>query len=612
VTKLTTIDIMRTRFALLSLLIAGNSPGDAATSVSQHGITWTFAEDRPVGQFANGDWWVVGPVTIRAISPADTAPADGVDMHGTMINPTPAVVSPFRGIHGWDSRVRDNSYVASLNIAKSLPRSIPAGSSVMSCRSVEATVSGNNQQLDTIAVLTVLAAAPPAGSFRPPYMGKDKTVRWNKAGLDYSKLRKLAPVTSTPTFASREPGLERVHIALTPMWVGTYLHPITSDSPGYGREISHKVGAAALLLNLNYTDAQKERLLILMVQRGIDIYGVRANGGGWWADGGHNHGRKFPMLLAGVVLNDAAIRSLLTGPFAEDGQHFYVTKEDVDRPRKTGKVPYTADMIGMPEWGGKHVGEPEGDSSAWDAAYRILVGVSNMGPVLATRIMGARDVWNQPAIFDYMDRFYSIESGNVSTGVNSIQPFVSEMWKAYRGGNGGTGPPPPPPPPAFAIGSRIAVTGDTNVRQTGSLSAAILGVQPAGTTGTLVAGPVLADNITWWQVDYDSGADGWSGADRFTTSSTTAPLRSGDRVATTRQTNVRDAGSLSATILGVQPAGATGTLLSGPLSADGIAWWRVDYDSGTDGWSGADQFVKSSTAPPPAKPSPPTGLRITD
>jgi len=45
------------------------SDGFAATSVSQFGITWTFDRDYTVGQFANGDWWVVGPVTITKIEP---------------------------------------------------------------------------------------------------------------------------------------------------------------------------------------------------------------------------------------------------------------------------------------------------------------------------------------------------------------------------------------------------------------------------------------------------------------------------------------------------------------------------------------------------------------
>ena len=37
--------------------------------VSQYGITWTFDKPAPVGQFLNGDWYVVGPVAIEAIDP---------------------------------------------------------------------------------------------------------------------------------------------------------------------------------------------------------------------------------------------------------------------------------------------------------------------------------------------------------------------------------------------------------------------------------------------------------------------------------------------------------------------------------------------------------------
>src|SRR5438128_4639180 len=38
-------------------------------SVSQYGITWSFEKPARVGQFLNGDWYVVGPVTVAAISP---------------------------------------------------------------------------------------------------------------------------------------------------------------------------------------------------------------------------------------------------------------------------------------------------------------------------------------------------------------------------------------------------------------------------------------------------------------------------------------------------------------------------------------------------------------
>ena len=38
-------------------------------SVSQYGITWTFAKPARVGRFLGGDWYVVGPVTINAVDP---------------------------------------------------------------------------------------------------------------------------------------------------------------------------------------------------------------------------------------------------------------------------------------------------------------------------------------------------------------------------------------------------------------------------------------------------------------------------------------------------------------------------------------------------------------
>ncbi|MGD0041946.1 MAG: hypothetical protein ABSE84_16335 [Isosphaeraceae bacterium] len=43
-------------------------------NVSQYGITWTFDKPARVGHFINGDWYVVGPVTIKAIDPR---PLDG-------------------------------------------------------------------------------------------------------------------------------------------------------------------------------------------------------------------------------------------------------------------------------------------------------------------------------------------------------------------------------------------------------------------------------------------------------------------------------------------------------------------------------------------------------
>ena len=64
-----------------------------AATISQFGITWTFDKEYPCGQFANGDWWVVGPVVVTEISPGL---ADG--RNGSMANPIPAHEQ------GYDSR----------------------------------------------------------------------------------------------------------------------------------------------------------------------------------------------------------------------------------------------------------------------------------------------------------------------------------------------------------------------------------------------------------------------------------------------------------------------------------------------------------------------------
>src|SRR5690606_6636992 len=74
--------IMKKIFLLfLSMVCAAQV--HAATSVSRHGVTWVFDKDYPTGQYANGDPWVVGPVTITSITPA---PTNG--RNGTVINPS--------------------------------------------------------------------------------------------------------------------------------------------------------------------------------------------------------------------------------------------------------------------------------------------------------------------------------------------------------------------------------------------------------------------------------------------------------------------------------------------------------------------------------------------
>ncbi|HVY35731.1 MAG TPA: Ig-like domain-containing protein, partial [Candidatus Paceibacterota bacterium] len=66
-----------------------------------------------------------------------------------------------------------------------------------------------------------------------------------------------------------------------------------------------------------------------------------------------------------------------------------------------------------------------------------------------------------------------------------------------------------PPSSTIAVGSRVAATTTVWVRSSPSTRATRLGYQRKGATGSVIGGPTSANGYTWWQVNFDSGADGW-------------------------------------------------------------------------------------------------------
>jgi hypothetical protein len=441
-------------FMAVAVVIASPALLSAATQISQFGITWTFNKDYQSGQFANGDYYVLGPVTITSITPASTD-VSGRIKNGTMINPVPQSSTSRQG---YDNSMAGNTYDSSLNkafnVSSSKPLVVQPGSSLVSTISIDK--AGNVPQLKTAAVLTVLAAAPPAGSFRPAYSGTDRSIRYNKSQLKYSLLEKFAPVTYTPTLAIIEQQFERPWIDHRGTAGGRYYHP-TDNMPDYGRDMSRAIGDAALILHLNFTDQQKEKLLIRFVQLGIDLYGIVAAGGteNWEPDGGHASGRKWPIMFAGLMLGDTKMASIGSIPFdqlyfGEDGQTFYVSQSDVALASQVTDykgvrfyghfnpyslkeyTEYTTADIGLPEWGLRHALWPIYDGKDWgNAAYRECC-TANVwaGFVLAAHIMGQKDAWNHDALFDYMDRYMAIEA--ISNYNRQQSQFAEHMWDTYR------------------------------------------------------------------------------------------------------------------------------------------------------------------------------------
>ncbi len=409
------------------------APSGHLVALDRFGTTWTF--DRPVqaGRFVNGDWWVIGPVSIVAISPQ--AVVDGTRVrHGSMIDPDPKSLT-----QGYDNAMfgdgaggrYDGARNVALGVSRDQPLTLAPGCTLVTATS--APLGGQVPQLESCALLTCLAEPPPNNAFRPPYCGTDKRCRWTADTLDLSRLAQLESTPGAPTIEELVDRFERTWLDHTPGWTGRYLHP-RANMPDYGRDLADLVGQAALVLQLEHKAEQKRPLAIALVQFGIDCYGIVQSGGRFLADGGSGSGRKFPVLLAGTLLNDDALLQLAKDQkfaFAEDAQTFLVT-ETSSGVWNHGHGGYTVDDEGLPEWGNRHADDPRFDSKSWtgDPHRRCCTANAMCGYVLAARIMGLKDAWSHDALFDYVDRYMQIEPRGSWT--RAWTPFVERMWDKHR------------------------------------------------------------------------------------------------------------------------------------------------------------------------------------
>jgi hypothetical protein len=284
--------------------------GDTTTSLEQYGVTWTFQGPVRYGQFANGDWWVLGPVTIIAIAPA----FDGTH-HGWEVNPADPVAQ------GFDTRVADFDAAR----VPALPYTATGGQSIVKSASLEPLDDVDCRPcLRTAAVLTVLDAVPPnegATVFRPPYFGAAKPLR-PLDELHPELLPSLASVPSAPALADAVGDFRRVQLDHKTNWTGRAMHP-AENSPDYGSDISSRNAEGALRLMLDEPSADKRELLVHYVQYGLDLYAMLGGGVTWPPNGGHSEGRKLPIAFAGLLLGDTAmqdaVRNSTAAQFGENG-----------------------------------------------------------------------------------------------------------------------------------------------------------------------------------------------------------------------------------------------------------------------------------------------------
>lgn len=441
--------VLRTGLLLLSVF-----PLPAlAIEITHRKVTWTIAGDPVNGTYANGDPWVVGPVTITAITPESTN-SIGWWQHGTQVN---AVVGT--GPQGFDSSMPEGGqgpgYHAALNVDPGHAGSslvLNEGTVIKSIsRSTRPSVrgTGSRPQLLGMEYLTVVTQAPPAGAFRPPPVGTDKKSTWTTRDLDYSILRSLPVLPGAP----EKSVVEGWFLTPWPSFIldnqGRWVHPL-ANMPNYGRDFGRQLGHGGLLLHTEIGD--KTTLYIRLVQIGIDTYGTVRDKDFFNGFGAINSGWKLPVLLAGLALKDESIKHVASGGIAKPGsapnasrlnfsfdrQTWYVLPEDVDRVLYSAdgrrRDTYREEHVGLPEWGEQHWKQAVRDGSNWNAYYRNIAFAGDFGGILAGVLTkGGTEAWGWPATIEYFDRYLKGHPGGaVGAAPNNLSEWEGAMYSEYR------------------------------------------------------------------------------------------------------------------------------------------------------------------------------------
>lgn len=447
------------------------------SSVSEYGITWTFDQPAPVGHFVNGHFYVVGPVTVTNLEPrplvgSEVPPAEVDDAekkrfpkgnyvrNGSMLNP------PARWEVAFDTGIPNycNPDLVALPPVKLKPGDCLASTISLKVgekpdfpyHSEGGREKDDNSPIKTLAVLTCVAEPLAADAFRPSYGDRRQKIYFAH-NLRRNLLRRLPLPADAPNL------LTWIRVFQRP-WFNTcffgFEEPM-ENMPHYGQWVAQAQSVGGLMLMLDFNPENKERLLINMVQVGIDYWGLVQNGyPGWQGWGGHGSGRKFPIVLAGLLLGDDEMASpTKTFPkveFGEDNQTMYgqgwtgakaLFAGHSGISTATGKPP-------RPDWGPYEHLPPakwsRGNLTS-ECYRRVNTSSAWIGEALVIRMLHAEKQWNHDAFFDYVDRWMTeddTQPGQIimqswpEVGLNdhdkwnregySWEPFVKTMWTQYR------------------------------------------------------------------------------------------------------------------------------------------------------------------------------------
>ena len=326
---------------------------------------------------------------------------------------------------------------------------------------------GDNSPVKTVAVLTCVSDPLPPDAFRPAYCGHDP-----KFYLARDLNRELLPVFDQPAGAP-DPGRFADNFQRPWCDMGFFSFDVPQQNmPNYAQWYAQGPANAVLLACCKGTSAEdRERLLINVIQIGIDHYGlIRGGHPGWVAHGGHGSGRKFPIVFAGAMLGDEAManinKSFPKAAFGEDEQTAYADcwtgakvvftgHSGIDEVTGVGRDFVRA---GNP-WGPYEHLTPDKwvpEEFRSEAYRRANTSTCFVAQALVLRTMKLEKAWNHDAFFDYVDRWmseddkpfrieiakycrapysqndYLDESKNWFHEGYADQPWIRQLWNHYR------------------------------------------------------------------------------------------------------------------------------------------------------------------------------------
>ncbi len=397
------------------------------SSIEQNGITWTFDRIYTCGQYVNGDWWVktedtTGRVRIVAMSPDFDGQHNGAQVNMSTNKK-----------QGFDRRAF--SFDASLN--NSLPYDAKGGEAIIKSISRNTEETSCRPCLQTAAVLTVVDTIPDEqGSltFRPPFFGNQRAA-YSVNSIRTDLLPKLTPpsdLSLLPSYTRIKNRFQKLQLDVN-SYPGEDIRPYDNFSwpgegtqggsyTGYGGYLALNTGDSGLRFMIDDSKvsadlSDKNAALTNYLQYGIDLYHVMLNGGSWPANGGHGSGRKFPMILAAILLDNQTMKEdilrLSKSTFQEDQYIYFSQKAD----NGNGKVLFGGSEA---EWFYWYNLIEDGHNRVAADPYGYIdcghvpgtsyqAGINSMiwkGPLVAMAVMPqVYDLWNNSLFIDYVDRW---------------------------------------------------------------------------------------------------------------------------------------------------------------------------------------------------------------